>query len=317
MMPFSEIPVVLLVYNRPWTTHRVFEAVRAARPCQLLVVGDGPHPERFNDVQRCAEVRSVINGVDWHCDVRTNFSHINLGTAARVASGFDWVFEQVEEAIVLEDDCLPHPDFFNYCAVLLNRYRENPKVMWIGGTNPFHERRGDGSYFFSRINWMWGWATWKRAWQHFDRDLAGFPAFLKDRRITAITPYRRLQDGFLAMFEKAYQGQWSNWDIRATFMIWANEGIVIHPNGNLISNIGFGEGAMNTKSTSDPLASLPMRPPGPIMHPSSMRIDTEYDVRVFDRYMMFAADMGRARRYRKTPFYRLARSCYSALKARA
>jgi hypothetical protein len=312
--PSTEVPVVFLVFNRPRTTYRVFEAIRAAKPRHLMIIADGPRHGRPDDVAGCAAVRSIVERVDWDCRLETNFADANLGIARRYASGLKWAFDRVDETIILEDDCLPHPSFFPYCASLLERYRHDPRVIWVGGTNPYPEPRGDGSYFFSRINWAWGWATWKRAWQDFDPMLTRLPDFVRAQRIKALTPHRIMQNGFLAMFELAHEGSWgTNWDIRATFNIWWQNGLVIHPNGNLITNIGFGNDAKNTKSPNDPLAALPFRPIGPLVHPSSIYPDTQYDRDLFDQYMNFADQMGRFRKYRKMPGYGIARSLYRAL----
>jgi hypothetical protein len=306
-----EAPVLFLVFNRPRTTSRVFDAIRQARPRKLLIVGDGPRSDHPNDVAGCLAVRAIVERVDWGCEWDTNFSATNMGMLERFASGFRWAFERVDRAIVLEDDCLPHPSFFPYCADLLERYQHDPRVMWIGGTNPINEPRGDGSYFCSRINWMWGWATWKRAWQDFDPELAGLPAFLRSQAVKSLTPHGDMQRAFQAMFEQASARNWgNNWDIYATFHIWSHNGLVIHPNGNLISNIGFGDDAINTKFRNDPLAALPFRPLDQLTHPNELVPDAGYDRMVFDQFMQFAAHIGRFHRYQKIPGYQVVRRGY-------
>jgi hypothetical protein len=305
--PSTGVPIIFMVFNRPRTTDRVFEVIRAARPRHLMIIADGPRDDRPSDISGCVAVRSIAKRVDWDCKLELNFANTNLGTIQRFASGFQWAFDRVEEAIVLEDDCLPHPSFFPYCSALLERYRDDPRVMWIGGTNPFPEPYGDGSYFFSRINWMWGWATWKRAWRNFDPNLTQLPDFIRARRINALTHHSTMRKAFLGMFELAYEGTWSNWDIRATFNIWSHNGLVIHPNGNLITNIGFGNDAKSTKCQDDPLANLPFRPIGPLVHPSAVYADAKYDRKIFDQHMQFAAQIGRFRKYRRIPGYRMAR----------
>jgi hypothetical protein len=314
--PSTEVPIIFMVFNRPRTTNRVFEAIRAARPRHLMIIADGPRDDRPGDLAGCAAVRSLVKRVDWDCELELNFADTNLGTIRRFASGFEWAFDRVDEAIVLEDDCLPHPSFFPYCSTLLERYRDDSRVMWIGGTNPFLEPHGDGSYFFSRINWMWGWATWKRAWRNFDPNLTQLPDFIRARRIEALTHHSTMQKAFLGMFELAHEGRWANWDIRATFNIWSHDGLVIHPNGNLITNIGFGDDARSTKYQDDPLAELPFRPVGPLVHPSTIYADTKYDRMLFEQHMQFAAQIGRFRKYRKMPGYRMARDLLTGLSMR-
>ena len=126
-------PVAFLIFNRPETTHRVFAEIARARPRRLLIVADGPRSEA--DADKCRAARAVIERVDWQCDILTNYSDINLGCKRRISSGLSWVFEQCEEAIVLEDDCLPDPTFFRFCAELLDKYRNDQRIMMISGNN--------------------------------------------------------------------------------------------------------------------------------------------------------------------------------------
>ena len=169
-------PVAFLIFNRPDTTARVFEAIRQAKPPKLLVVADGPRPDRPDDVEKCKAARAIIDRVDWACEVLTNYSDLNLGCGKRPATGITWVFEQVEEAIIFEDDCLPHPSFFRFCEELLNYYRHDERIMVISGNNfQFGRNRTDDSYYFSRYNHIWGWASWRRAWEYFDYDLKLWP----------------------------------------------------------------------------------------------------------------------------------------------
>ena len=159
-------PVALLIFNRPDTTERVFNAVAKARPSKLLVVADGPRDSRPGEAARCEQTRAIIKRVDWDCEVITNFADRNMGCKLRVSSGIDWIFEQVEEAIILEDDCLPDPSFFRFCDEMLERYRDNERVGMVSGGNlQFGRHRGTGSYYFSKYTHIWGWASWRRAWK--------------------------------------------------------------------------------------------------------------------------------------------------------
>jgi hypothetical protein len=169
-------PVAFIIFNRPDTTARVFEAIRRAEPPQLLIVADGPRVDRPSDVERCAAARAVIERVDWDCEVLTNYAEANMGLADRVSSGLDWVFSLCDRAIVLEDDCLPDPSFFRFCDELLDRYRDDERVMAISGDNfQLGRRRTRYSYYLSRYNHCWGWATWRRGWQHYDHRMQLWP----------------------------------------------------------------------------------------------------------------------------------------------
>jgi hypothetical protein len=139
------------------------------------VIADGYSGDDKHEMQKCIETRKIIDGVDWECDVRKNYSETNLGCARRVSSGLDWVFNQVEEAIILEDDCLPDPSFFRFCTDLLERYRSDNRIFSISAQNFYGQAVPEASYYFSRYHHCWGWATWKRAWQHFDFEMKLWP----------------------------------------------------------------------------------------------------------------------------------------------
>ena len=128
-----ETPVVLIIFKRFDATQKVFNAIRKARPKQLLVIADGPRLDREGEAEKCTQTRGIIDQVDWDCEVMKCFSDENLGCGVRISTGLSWVFEQVEEAIILEDDCLPHPTFFMFCQEMLQRYREQPEVMSVSG----------------------------------------------------------------------------------------------------------------------------------------------------------------------------------------
>jgi hypothetical protein len=311
-----DAPVVLFIFNRPEMTRRVFAAIREAKPSKLLVVSEGPR-DRPGEAALCAETRAVFDAVDWECELHTNFADANMGLPRRFASAFDWIFDRVDEAIILEDDCLPHPTFFPYCTEMLERYRDNPRVMWICGTNPLPETFGDASYFFTRTNWVWGWATWKRAWQHFDLGIRGYPEFRRSRRIAQISRYRPLQRGFMAIFDRAYAGEWINWDAQATFTVWNNDGLCVTPNGNLVTNIGFGEMAENTTNANDPLANLPFRPLEGLRHPTEISVAEDYDTKVYDAHLAWMNDYAGRSVYRRLPLFRAAKRSYQVIAAMA
>ena len=153
----TSTPVAFIIFNRPDTTKRVFAEIAKARPPKLLVIADGPRADHPADVEKCAAVRAIIDGVDWDCEVLKNYSDVNLGCKRRVSSGLDWVFDTVEEAIILEDDCLPHPTFFRFCEEMLEKYRDDKRIAMISGDNlQFGRKRTGYSYYFSRYPHIWG-----------------------------------------------------------------------------------------------------------------------------------------------------------------
>ena len=159
--------VALLVFNRPEITRRLVAAVHTAKPSKVLIFGDGARADHPEDIELVRATRAVVSAAPWECEVLTNYSEVNLGTKYRPATGLDWVFDTVEQAIFLEDDCLPHPSFFRFCGELLERYRDDERVRMISGNNFGRgPRASDESYFFSQYVGIWGWANWRRAWSH-------------------------------------------------------------------------------------------------------------------------------------------------------
>lgn len=232
-------PVVLVTFNRPDKLHRVLEAIRQARPERLLVVSDGPrksHPEDAGLVQRC---RRLVAGIDWRCDVQTNYSDVNLGCRDRVASGLSWAFTKTDRAIILEDDCVPTPLFFEYCTYLLERYREDRRIGALCGTNPAIRAPGSTlDYFPSRHFLAWGWATWADRWNcSYDVSLAGLyrPASLT--RLFRVHGVGGLY--WLYILWRVRRRRIDTWDHQWAYANWQADRVCLVPTQNLVKNIGF------------------------------------------------------------------------------
>ena len=232
-------PVAFMVFNRPNTTEQVFAAIRQARPEILLVIADGPRPGRTGEAKLCAEVRAIIENIDWPCIVHKNYSDVNLGCKGRVSSGLNWVFTEVEEAIILEDDCLPHKDFFPFCEKLLEQYRHDERVTMIGGTNYLVDRlQVPESYVFSRYFPVWGWASWRRAWNQYDLSMHNWPRFRKEGQLRGLYADGCMRRFLTSSFDNTYNGRINTWDIQWFFACLFNNGLSIVPSRNMISNIG-------------------------------------------------------------------------------
>jgi len=280
-------PVAFIIFNRPDTTERVFDEIARARPPKLLVVGDGPRASREGEAAKVAATRAIINRVDWPCEVLTNFSEVNIGCKVRVSSGLDWVFEQVSEAIILEDDCLPHPTFFRFRQELLEHYRDDQRIGMISGDNfQFGHTINDDSYYFSNINHIWGWASWRSRWQHdYDVDLKHWPKIRDEKRFNDWYSHKAYQDIFAETLEKVYQGKIDTWDYQWQFASRLNGRISVMPNINLISNIGFGVEATHTTGQSE-FSNLPiMQINFPLKHPEAIFASKTLDKRFNNRAM--------------------------------
>jgi len=274
-------PVAFLIFNRPDTTATVFAAIAKARPATLLVVADGPRDSRPGEESLCAAARAIVDRVDWPCEVLTNFSDHNLGCRRRVSSGIDWVFSLVEEAIFLEDDCLPDPTFFPFCEEMLERYRTDSRVMHIGGTNfQGTSRVSEESYYFSRHVHVWGWASWRRAWRHYDVDMRAWTWARATGRVADILSTPMERRAFTSLFDRVARGQIDTWDTQWTLACRANHALSIVPSRNLISNIGFRGDATHTSDSGHPVATMPTSPLAlPLTHPPYVLANTAADER--------------------------------------
>jgi hypothetical protein len=247
-------PVAFLIFNRPDLTQLVFEAIAKAEPQRLFVIGDGPRfPE---EAEKCEQARAIIDEVNWQCDVFTNYSDKNLGCGRRVASGIDWVFSEVEEAIFLEDDTLPDMSFFPYCEILLEHYRHDERIMTINGNN-FQSSRNktEYSYHFSKYCSCWGWASWRRAWKHYDYEMKSWPAFKRDGMMKMICPDLIEKRFWTNLFDTMYENpeEIDTWDHQWKYACWSQSGLAIMPNVNLVANIGLGRTDASHTTGHNPL----------------------------------------------------------------
>ncbi|MBW4516447.1 MAG: glycosyltransferase family 2 protein [Timaviella obliquedivisa GSE-PSE-MK23-08B] len=279
--PPLRTPVALIIFKRPETTAKVLEMIRLARPSQLFVIADGARPEYPGETEKCAETQAVIEQIDWNCEVLKNYATVNLGCGRRLPTGLDWVFSQVEEAIVLEDDCVPHLTFFRFCEELLQRYRHDSRITSISGQNvQLEQSHIHHSYYFSRYNHCWGWATWKRAWQHFDFDLAAWPEVQQQNLLYDILKDADAVKYWSQKFQEIYEGQVTTvWDFQWTLACWLQNGSGILPRANLVSNIGIGADSTHfTNARPDPHVNLPTQSMKfPLQHPPFVVQNTTAD----------------------------------------
>jgi hypothetical protein len=200
-----ETPIVLIIFRRPQTTAQALEVLRQVKPRRLFVVADAPRLDKPGEAEKCAATRALIQTIDWDCQLLENYADSNLGSYRRVPTGLDWVFEQVDRAIILEDDCLPHPSFFPFCEELLERYAEDQRIGTISGNNfQAIQPSCSESYYFSRYHHSWGWATWRRAWQYFDMEMTHWPQVRDRHLLGAILDDPRTLNYWEDIFQQVY-----------------------------------------------------------------------------------------------------------------
>jgi hypothetical protein len=265
-------PVIFIVFNRPDHTRIVFEAIARQRPSRLLIIGDGPRSSKAGEERICLEVRDIVSRIDWPCNVSTNFAPSNLGCRRRVISGLDWAFSLVEEAIILEDDCLPNPSFFPFCQELLGRYRDDNRVSMIAGTNfAWHATPPEPSYFFSQVTHIWGWATWRRAWARYDEHLSQWPAVRDSGLLQEALGEPHLVRYWTKIFDQMHAGTGPNtWDYQWGYTNLVEYSMIAVPHTNLITNIGFGSDATHTIDSNSDMVLHAGVMKFPLVHPPAM-----------------------------------------------
>jgi len=276
----TDVPILFIIFNRPGTTKIVFDAIRSARPTRLYISADGPRPDRPTDAARCNEAREVVSNIDWPCTVERHYQEANLGCRDAVSTAIHWFFSREEQGIVLEDDVLPDPTFFPYCGELLERYRDDERVMAICGAN-FQNgvARGDYSYYFSHFVHVWGWATWRRAWRHFDVRMENWPE-VKMRNMLSyhLGGDKRGIAYWTASFDAVAARRIDTWDYQWVFACWAQNGVSVLPNVNLVTNIGFGEDATHTTNEAGAAANMARNGVTfPLRHPPFLMCDAAAD----------------------------------------
>jgi hypothetical protein len=290
-----DIPVVFLVFNRPELTARVFARIRDVRPPKLFVVADGPRLDHPGDAIKCRCVRELIEaGVDWPCEVVHDYAEKNLGSGRRVASGITKAFEAVEEAVILEDDCLPDASFFPFCAELLVRYRNESRVGLIGGApHVGNVVKGGESYFFCRYGYTWGWATWRRAWACFDYSMSTWSTWRDSGGLQQMFSKPAVQRFWSTAWEHAANSPNDIWDYQWVYCYMRAGMLGVLPRTALVENIGFGADATHTTSRVRGLqATEPML--FPLVHPCRIEPDLIAEERASERFFSRPNPMVRA-----------------------
>lgn len=269
-----DVPVLMILYNRPDHAWRVFDKIKELRPKSLFIAVDGAKPERTGDAQAVTMCQKLVDAIDWPCQVKTLFREVNLGCKIAVSSAISWFFEHVEFGIILEDDCLPDSSFFNFCRELLLRYEMNERVMHIGGANLIPDQQwSSNSYIFTKICHIWGWATWRRAWKHYDVNMKSFPEDTKSSFINQQVSDKESIKYWKHVFAEAYNQEVDTWDYQWVYAIWKQQGLCVLPEHNLITNIGYDASATHTTLDS-PFANMPTIAINSIRHPEQVDENT-------------------------------------------
>lgn len=273
-------PVLLIHFNRPETTRRQLEALRAVAPERIWLLCDGPRPDVVGDAERVAEVRTLLNNIPWKCETKKLYRDQNFGCFKNISEGISWFLSDCNAGVILEDDILPDPSFFEFCDVLLDRYQDASEVYAISGQHGVPEPlQVEDDYGFTNYFDCWGWATWKRAWDHFDPEMTAW----RDRSTWRAIKHRvlkkyRAQLYWDIMFRLVDRGRRDSWAYRYLLTIWKHEGCTLVPRLNLTSNVGFNHDATQTAHLRG--REYPIhRQSFPLNHPEAVAVNP-----VIDRY---------------------------------
>lgn len=276
-------PVAFFTFNRLSTTKQVFEVIRQMRPCKLYLISDGARAHVQGEKEKVDAVRAYVEShIDWECEIHKNYAEQNMNCGRRVSSGISWVFEQEEEAIILEDDCLPDPTFFTYCQEMLMRYRDDERIMVIGGCNraAYYETRHD--YLFTKVPYIWGWASWRRAWRLYDFDLKTWEQEKKNPIFRRVLPLQSYWV-YMAEFDALYRHSYDAWSYQLMYATIIHDKLNIAPRRSYTRNIGFQEGGTHTTRE---LKGVDLRPGAcrfPIQHREQVEWDEDFDRTYFKR----------------------------------
>ena len=240
-----DVAVLFIVFNRPFHTQRVFKKIKEAAPKRLIIAADGPRRDYPADETSCNQVRKIVSDIQWPCEVLYLFRQENLGCKLALSDAITWFFKHVEQGIILEDDCLPVSSFFYFCSDMLERYKNDPHIFQITGNN-FQQgiSRGAGSYYFSKYAHIWGWATWKRAWDYYDLELSNWPLFRMRKEYQAFFASEAEKKYWTKKLDHYYNNpeKADYWSLQWQFACWQQGGAIVTPQKNLVTNIGFGSG---------------------------------------------------------------------------
>ncbi|MBT8541012.1 nucleotide-diphospho-sugar transferase [Polynucleobacter paneuropaeus] len=247
----SELPILLLIFNRPDLTKKLIESLGKLKPKFLYIAADGPRENYLHDNDLCSQARAISQSLAWPCEVKTLFRTENLGCRKAVSEAIDWFFDEVEEGVVLEDDSIVDLSFFQFSLEMLDKYRNDSNIVCISAQNFGSSlSKTHNSYYFSIYNHCWGWASWRRAWALYDKNMSAWPKLRDTSWLGKVGGGFVFVDYWRNIFNAVYRGDIDSWAYVWTFSCWHKSGLTIIPDVNLVKNIGIGEHGTRTNSRS-------------------------------------------------------------------
>ena len=275
-------PVVLICFNRPILTKKVFKQIKKKKPSKLFIIMDGPRHKYSEDLKNIKKVKKIFREINWKCKVYKDYAKENLGLKRRVVTGLNWVFKKVDKAIILEDDCYPTDNFFTFCESMLNFYKDNKKVLAITGNNFQTAPIDNKSYYFSKYSHIWGWATWRSTWDLFNDEEKYIRKFLNSKKFKRINKIVDEQNYWKSMYYQIKRGSLKSWAFYFLINIWKKDGLTVTPNKNLIINLGINN--ISSSNKNDPNLKINLSKTDikfPLIHPKIIKVNETADNKVF------------------------------------
>lgn len=279
-----DTPILFVIFNRPDFTKITFSRIREARPKRIFIAADGPRKNRPDDIEKCRTTRElVLSMIDWDCEVKTLFRDTNLGCGTAVSGAIDWFFEHVEEGIILEDDCLPIPFFFTFAHTMLERYRNDARIMHISGNNFVTSITTTDDILFSNYTHSWGWATWRRSWKLYDFNLTDLEETFEKNQFKFLD--KEARNYWLSVLRNTKAGGNDIWDYQWIYTTWRNGGVSIIPKWNLVTNIGFGENSTHTSQDDGRFSSIITKEFDLVSFPNKIEANEKFDNQFFKIFL--------------------------------
>ena len=251
-----KLPILIIAWKRPFCTSKLINAIRDVKPRYIFLACDGANLNNKEEIELVKQTRDILDReIDWPCEKLKLYSPFNQGCRLGVTRAINWFFENVSEGVILEDDCIPHPEFFKFAEHLIDRFRDDKKIWTISGNNYQNGIwRGDGSYYFSKFTHCWGWATWKDRWKFYAEEEFIWEKLNKAKMLDNLFPTRKELRYWTSIFKKLYQkNKPDSWAYRWFLVCQSKGALNILPNQNLVQNIGFNSSGTNTKRGKSPI----------------------------------------------------------------
>ena len=277
-----DIPILLILFNRPEKTQQLSDVIKKIKPRYLYVCCDGPRNNNTHDIKLCSDVRKIFDKIDWECNFNKIYNEKNKSCKINVIESINWFFKNEEKGIILEDDCIPDLTFFNFCKILLEKYEFNEHIMQINGHCNNQSSPNNETYYFSKLNSTWGWATWKRAWNKFTTKMDDFVEKKNTKAINLFYQNNDISEWMQKYFEKTFNGEDKIWSLNWAYCILKSDGLTISPFKNLVYNSGFdGSGTSGSSKQFNKFSDIKVNSINEINHPNKIYYNKIFDENFF------------------------------------